>query len=105
MPTREPGARVLRTAGWTLTSALLPLAALLVCAAIPAVASGEAAPTVIVLSWDGTRADYPERTALPALERLAREGTRASLIPVFPASTFPNHVSLATGTYVLRSAN
>jgi hypothetical protein len=24
------------------------------------------APTVILLSWDGVRHDYPERTALPA---------------------------------------
>jgi len=58
---------------------------------------------VIVLSWDGTRWDYPDRTELPALDRVAREGVRAErMIPVFPASTFPNHVSLATGTYVDR---
>jgi predicted AlkP superfamily pyrophosphatase or phosphodiesterase len=58
---------------------------------------------VIVLSWDGTRWDYPDRIELPALDRLAREGVRAErMIPVFPASTFPNHVSLATGTYVDR---
>ena len=60
-------------------------------------------PVVIVLSWDGTRHDYPERTSLPGLERMEREGARASrLVPVFPASTFPNHVTLATGTYVDR---
>jgi predicted AlkP superfamily pyrophosphatase or phosphodiesterase len=58
---------------------------------------------VIVLSWDGTRWDYPDRSELPALERVAREGVRAErMVPVFPASTFPNHVSLATGTYVDR---
>ena len=38
-----------------------------------------------------------------ALARMQRDGARAErLIPVFPSSTFPNHVSLATGTYVDR---
>ena len=56
------------------------------------------APSVIVISWDGVRHDYPERADLPALARMAREGARAErLIPVFPSSTFPTHVSLATG--------
>ena len=60
----------------------------------------DAEPTVILLSWDGVRWDYPERTSLPALERMEREGMRAKrMTPVFPASTFANHVSLATGTY------
>jgi predicted AlkP superfamily pyrophosphatase or phosphodiesterase len=57
-------------------------------------------PTVIVLSWDGTRWDYPDRATLPGLERMARDGVRAGrLIPVFPTSTFPNHVALATGAH------
>ena len=57
-------------------------------------------PTVIVLSWDGVRSDYPERTSLPGLERMERKGMRAKrMTPVFPSSTFANHVSLATGTY------
>lgn len=97
MPFLEPRARSKGDARWVLAAIALGVAAL-----SPAAATGETSPTVIVLSWDGTRADYPERTPLPALERLAREGTRASLVPVFPASTFPNHVSLATGTYVDR---
>jgi len=59
-----------------------------------------APPSVIVLSWDGVRHDAPTRTPLPGLQRMAREGAKAErLIPVFPSSTFPNHVSLATGTY------
>jgi predicted AlkP superfamily pyrophosphatase or phosphodiesterase len=84
-------------------SALAALLAWLLVAAAVATAdvAPPAEPTVIVLSWDGTRWDYPERTPLPALERLAREGVRAqALVPVFPASTFPNHVSLATGAWV-----
>lgn len=55
---------------------------------------------MILLSLDGTRADYPERAATPALDRMARDGARAgALVPVAPANTFPNHVSLATGTH------
>ena len=55
-------------------------------------------PTVIVLSWDGVRHDYLDRVSLPALARIEAEGLRAErLIPVFPSTTFPNHVALATG--------
>ena len=98
--TREPerGLRVDRGSG--LGWALAFLLALWALAASPARAG---APTVILLSWDGTRWDYPDRRKLPALERMAREGVRAErLIPVFPTSTFPNHVSLATGAPVDR---
>lgn len=57
-------------------------------------------PTVILLSLDGVRHDYPDLGDFPALARMAREGARAEgLVPVFPSLTFPNHVSLATGTY------
>ena len=57
-------------------------------------------PIVVVLSWDGMRHDYPDRGDFPGLKRVAREGVRAArLTPVFPSSTFPGHVSMATGTY------
>lgn len=63
-------------------------------------AAGAAAePTVIVLSWDGVRHDYPERGDFPGLARLEREGVRTSLLGVYPSNTFPSHVSMATGTY------
>ncbi len=40
-------------------------------------------PSVILLSWDGTRWDYPDRVKLPGLERVARDGVRAErLLPV-----------------------
>ncbi len=56
---------------------------------------------MILLSWDGTRPDYVDRAETPALDRMRRDGTEAErLTPVFPASTFANHVSLATGAYV-----
>jgi predicted AlkP superfamily pyrophosphatase or phosphodiesterase len=53
--------------------------------------------TVVVLSLDGFRWDYPEHTSTPFLDRLAREGVHTALIPSFPSKTFPNHYSLATG--------
>jgi len=83
--------------------ALLVGAFLACCAAAaPPSATGPApsAGTVILLSLDGVRHDYPDRATYPALERIAREGLRADrLIAVYPSSTFPGHVSLATGTY------
>ena len=66
-------------------------------------AAAEGDPTVILLSFDGVRHDYLDRGGLPALERIARTGARArSLTPVFPASTFPSHVALATGAHADR---
>jgi predicted AlkP superfamily pyrophosphatase or phosphodiesterase len=63
----------------------------------------EARPIVIVLSFDGVRHDYLDRDALPAFERIEREGARSeALLPIFPSTTFPNHVALATGTYADR---
>jgi predicted AlkP superfamily pyrophosphatase or phosphodiesterase len=59
--------------------------------------------TVIWISLDGVRADYLDRDPLPAFGRVAAEGVRAEhLAPVFPSSTFPNHVSLATCATVER---
>lgn len=79
----------------------LVLAVVLLLAGARAVSAME--PTVVVLSWDGVRHDYPDRTALPALARMARDGVRAArLVPPFPSSTFPSHVTLATGARVDR---
>ncbi len=57
-------------------------------------------PTVILVSFDGFRWDYPEKTETPNLDLLEAEGVRAEgLIPVFPSKTFPNHYTLVTGLY------
>ncbi len=67
---------------------------------LAAAAAADPAPTVILISWDGVRHDYPDRGRFPALARMQRDGVRAErLIPVFPTNTFPNHVSLVTGTH------
>jgi len=55
---------------------------------------------VILISMDGFRWDYTERTDTPNFDFLIENGVRAeSLIPVFPSFTFPNHLSIATGLY------
>ncbi len=57
-------------------------------------------PIVILLSWDGMRHDYAARGQFPGLQRLDTEGARAQrLRTVMPSTTFPGHVSMATGTY------
>lgn len=56
--------------------------------------------TLVILSLDGVRYDYPDRVKGGAFQRLEKEGVRADrLIPPFPASTFPAHATLATGCY------
>jgi hypothetical protein len=61
-------------------------------------AGAHARPVVILLSFDGVRHDTLDRDELPAFERMERDGARAeALIPIFPSTTFPNHVALATG--------
>lgn len=55
---------------------------------------------VILISIDGLRPDYIDRTDTPVLDMLMRTGTVADhLIPIFPTKTFPNHYSTATGLY------
>lgn len=58
------------------------------------------APIVLLVSFDGFRADYLDRYDLPSFQRFMREGVRAQgLIPVFPSVTSPNHYSIVTGLY------
>lgn len=57
-------------------------------------------PTVILISLDGFRSDYPEKYEAPNLTSLARDGVQARwMIPSFPTKTFPNHYTIATGLY------
>ena len=57
-------------------------------------------PSLLVVSFDGFRADYLDRFDLPNFRRVIARGTRArGLHPVFPSITFPNHYSLVTGLY------
>ncbi|MEM6286242.1 MAG: ectonucleotide pyrophosphatase/phosphodiesterase [Bacteroidota bacterium] len=72
------------------------------CAEAKPLATSEAPqPVVVLISIDGFRYDYLDRddADTPTLDRLAREGVRADLVPVYPTKTFPNHYSLVTGLH------
>lgn len=53
----------------------------------------------LVISFDGFMYDYLYRDNIdtPNFDRFKEEGVYASLVPVFPSLTFPNHYSIATG--------
>ncbi|MBK9368321.1 MAG: alkaline phosphatase family protein [Deltaproteobacteria bacterium] len=78
---------------------LLPLLLLTACPEARRVEAPARKPTVILISVDGLRADYPERTNLPTIARLAAEGVRAeAMVPVFlqdlPQPLQPRHRAL-----------
>jgi predicted AlkP superfamily pyrophosphatase or phosphodiesterase len=57
-------------------------------------------PYVVLVSFDGFRADYLDRYPAPNFQRVVRRGVRAEgLVPIFPSKTFPNHYSIVTGLY------
>ena len=56
--------------------------------------------TLILVSFDGCRYDYPDSAATPALDQMEEKGIKANgLKTVFPSKTFPNHLSIVTGLY------
>ena len=55
---------------------------------------------LILISMDGFRWDYFEKTKTPNFDILISGGVRAkALIPSFPSKTFPNHITIVTGRY------
>lgn len=55
---------------------------------------------LLLISFDGFRYDYLNKTETPHFDSLAAGGVRAEgLIPVFPSKTFPGHYAIATGLY------
>lgn len=91
MPTRHPFPVVCL---W-----LLLLLALPACTTSPPPRSPAAdAPALLLVSIDGLRADALGRGHTPTLDRLAAAGVHAQWMrPSYPALTFPNHFTLATG--------
>ncbi|KAJ5153686.1 Alkaline phosphatase-like alpha/beta/alpha [Penicillium coprophilum] len=68
----------------------------------PLLSNGTAlfAPTTIVISLDGFRADFLNRGLTPALNSLVANGVSPQyMTPSFPSVTFPNHFTLMTGLY------
>ncbi|XP_060071862.1 ectonucleotide pyrophosphatase/phosphodiesterase family member 5-like [Ylistrum balloti] len=58
------------------------------------------ADQVLLVSMDGFRYDYPEKTPTPNFDKMARNGVRVQYVNnTFPTKTFPTHYSIATGLY------
>lgn len=58
------------------------------------------APTTIIISLDGFRADFLQRNLTPRLSSFVQEGVSPLYMnPSFPSVTFPNHFTLASGLY------
>ncbi|KAI0125133.1 type I phosphodiesterase/nucleotide pyrophosphatase [Xylariales sp. AK1849] len=58
------------------------------------------APTTLIISLDGFRADFLQRGITPRLSAFVKEGVSPLYMnPSFPSVTFPNHYTLATGLY------
>ncbi|MBT6074469.1 MAG: alkaline phosphatase family protein, partial [Gammaproteobacteria bacterium] len=56
--------------------------------------------TVIIISMDGVRYDIAEKNDLEAFKRMDKSGVRAEYLrPVYQSTTYPAHVTLATGVY------
>ena len=72
-----------------LVIALLLLSAVLSCTRRPGY--------TVIVSLDAFRWDYPQMYDTPWLDSIARAGVKAVMMPSYPASTFPNHYTLATG--------
>ncbi|GAB7365916.1 hypothetical protein MBLNU230_g7244t1 [Neophaeotheca triangularis] len=58
------------------------------------------APTTLMISLDGFRADFLTRNITPTLSGFVAEGVSPKyMLPSFPSLTFPNHFTLVTGLY------
>ncbi|KAL8816344.1 MAG: hypothetical protein Q9223_004627 [Gallowayella weberi] len=58
------------------------------------------APTTILISLDGFRADFLHRGLTPTLNTFVAEGVSPEwMLPSFPSVTFPNHYTLVTGLH------
>ncbi|MBA6254231.1 MAG: ectonucleotide pyrophosphatase/phosphodiesterase family protein 5 [Colwellia sp.] len=57
-------------------------------------------PYVLLISLDGFRWDYVDKYQPTFLSQFAKESAHlTSLRPTFPTKTFPNHLSIVTGSY------
>ena len=68
----------------------------------PLLSNGSAlfAPTTVLISLDGFRADFLHRGLTPALSAFLAQGVSPQyMLPSFPSVTFPNHFTLVTGLY------
>jgi len=79
---------------------LLPIVILGPALGVPVPSAAGGPPLLILISIDGYRADYLDRSHSPVLAALAADGVRAKgLRPAYPSLTFPNHYTIVTGLY------
>jgi predicted AlkP superfamily pyrophosphatase or phosphodiesterase len=64
--------------------------------------NGSAKSPVILISLDGFAQNYLTTYPTPNLHKLMHSGITASLLPVYPSKTFPNHISIITGVYPVK---
>ena len=58
------------------------------------------APTTLLISLDGFRADFLNRGLTPTLNEFISQGVSPRyMLPSFPSVTFPNHFTMVTGLY------
>ena len=66
----------------------------------PALAYDDNKQHVVLFSLDGFRHDYVELHNAAEIRNIAEQGVWAKgMTPVYPSSTFPNHISLVTGIH------
>ena len=64
------------------------------------VVEAEKEPIVIIISMDGVSHNIAENLSLTAFKRMEKFGVKADhMIPVYQSTTYPAHVSMATGVY------
>ena len=60
----------------------------------------EPSTPLILISIDGFRWDYFDKTDTPNFDKIINNGIQAEgLKTVYPSKTFPNHISIITGNY------
>jgi predicted AlkP superfamily pyrophosphatase or phosphodiesterase len=70
---------------------------LLLCIIISSAAQKKTSNYTVIVSLDAFRWDYSGMYSTPNLDAMARQGVKAVMQPSYPASTFPNHYTIATG--------
>ena len=71
----------------------------LIILSLPSLSLGQKKAYILLISIDGYRWDYTEIHNPKFLTEFKKNGLSAkSLIPVFPSHTFPNHLSIITGS-------
>ena len=73
---------------------------ILICCLLVSVAEAAQKPIVIIISMDGVSHNIGENLSLTAFKRMEKLGIKADhMIPVYQSTTYPAHVSMATGVY------